>query len=99
MRRGSTPTLSFAVNLDLTTATVYITFKQSYETLLDKCSTDSSMTVTADTITLSLTQEETVALESGACQCQIRYKMPSGVAGASDIMTVDVKDILKDGVI
>ncbi|MDO4619960.1 MAG: hypothetical protein Q4B09_04990 [Lachnospiraceae bacterium] len=59
MRRGSTPTHRFAVPIDLTGATVYITYQQNGKTALEK--TGSDLIVTEQYIDVPLTQDDTLA--------------------------------------
>jgi len=97
MRRGSTPTNTFDVDIDLTGATVFITYKQKGRTVIEKTGTD--ITVTSTSLTVELTQAETLALDVGEVEMQIRYVFPNGSADASNIMRATAERILKDGVI
>ena len=100
MKRGTTPTHIFTVDVDLTQATViYLTYKQGSTTVIERDKTE--MTVTSDSITVELTQEETLALNtSNAIQIQIRAGFNDGSRIASDILTISpAGEILKDGVI
>lgn len=97
MKRGSTPTNTFSVDLDLTGATVFITYKQGGKTIVEK--TGSDITVTSTSLETQLTQEETLAFAQGEVEMQIRYVFPDGTADASDIMRTKADRILKDGVI
>ena len=99
MRRGTTPTHTFKTDLDLTTAEViYITYEQGDKVVFEK--TKEDLTVTAEEITLDLTQADTLALSPiGKVYFQIRAKLPGGKAVASNIMECPAKKILKNGVI
>lgn len=99
MRRGTTITNTFSTDTDLTTAeVVYITYKQNGRTVLEKSIED--LTITAEEITVELSQTDTLALMVGVpVQIQIRARWASGSAIASNIMTGDVERILKEGVI
>lgn len=97
MRRGTTPTHNFAVDIDLRDADVYITYAQGGRTVVEK--TGDAITVTATKLETTLTQEETLRFIPGDVEMQIRYKMPDGSADASEIMTIPVKRLLKEGVI
>ena len=100
MKRGTTPTHTFSVDVDLTSATaIYLTYKQGNQTIVERDNTE--MTVTAESIQVKLTQEETLAFNSAAnIQIQIRAVFSDGTAIASDILTVSpAGQILKDGVI
>lgn len=96
-RRGSTPTNTFDVDIDLTGATVFITYTQGGTVVLEKSGADVNITPTA--LTVELSQAETLRFTAGAAEIQIRYVFPDGAADASDIMRVSVDRILKDGVI
>lgn len=97
MRRGSTPTNTFAVDIDLTGATVFISYEQKGGVVLEK--TGDDLTVTADSITLDLTQEDTLKFATGEVLIQIRYVFPNGAADASNIIKTTFERIIKDGVI
>lgn len=95
MRRGSTPTNTFHVNLDLTEATIFVTYSQNGCIAFEK--TGDDLEVTEDQIVVSLTQAETLSLKSGRVEIQIRYVLADGTADASNIMSTTAERILKDG--
>ena len=105
MTRGTTPTHTFTLPDNLKTATLsalYITYAQRGETVLEK--TLSDVTINNGVITCTLTQADTLKFEvlNQHCGCdkvniQVRIKTSDGVAMASDIMPVPIRDILKDG--
>lgn len=97
MRRGTTPTHIFEVDVDLTEAeAIYITYRQVEDVILEK--TIEDMTIEPETITLSLSQAETLAFRVPlAVSIQIRAKFPDGTAIASNIIHTDVEAILKGG--
>jgi len=97
MRRGSTPTNTFDVDIDLTGATLFITYKQKGQTIIEK--TNPDITVSSSSLVVSLSQEDTLAMCEGMVEVQIRYVFPNGQADASNIMRVPAERILKDGVI
>ena len=97
MRRGSTPTNTFEVNLDLTGATVFVSYEQQGKTVIEK--TGDALSISPDKIVLHLTQEETLALRPGDVLIQIRYVFPTGAADASNIIRTTAERIIKDGVI
>lgn len=101
MRRGTTPTCTFTTNVDLTGCTVFVTFQQNGQTVIEKTGTDLTIaaTDTGSTVALTLTQLETLALEPGRVLVQIRYVDSFGTADASNIITTTAEAILKDGVI
>lgn len=96
MIRGTTPTHTFHTNISLSSATsVYVTYKQGSATIEKP---KSSLTITSSTVVATLSQTETLLLSSGSdVQIQIRAKLSDGTAVASNIMTVPVEAILKDG--
>lgn len=105
MTRGTTPTHTFTLPDNLKTATLsalYITYAQGSKTVLEK--TLSDVTINGGVITCTLTQAETLKFEvlDQHCGCdkvaiQVRMKTSDGTAMASDIMSVPIRDILKDG--
>lgn len=103
MRRGSTPTNTFTVEIDLTGATIFVTYSQRKEcgknmrVVVEK--TGEDLTVTSTKIITTLTQEETLRFAPDAVFIQIRYVFPDGTADASNIIQTTVEAILKDGVI
>lgn len=104
MRRGTTPTNTFDVDVELETADViYITYKQNGHTVIEKTIDDITITPKEgdqpETLSVELTQSETLRLKSGEVSIQIRARFPDGTAVASNIMDVPVDVILKEGVI
>jgi len=96
MKRGTTPTNTFKTNIDLTGATVFLTYSQRGRVVLEK--TGDDLEITAEAIVTRLTQKDTLGFDAlQKVSIQIRYVFPDGTAGASNIMTVTVGEILKDG--
>ena len=96
MKRGTTPTNTFKTNIDLTGATVFLTYAQRGRVVLEK--TGDDLEITAEAIVTRLTQKDTLGFDAlQKVSIQIRYVFPDGTAGASNIMTVTVGEILKDG--
>lgn len=98
MKRGTTPTHTFTVDVDLTSATViYLTYKQNGQTIVER--SKDEMTVTSEQIQVKLTQDETLAFSTaGNIQIQIRAGFSDGSRIASDILTVSpAGQILKEG--
>lgn len=105
MTRGTTPTHTFTLPDDLTSATIsalYITYAQHGTTVLEKTLDD--VTNNNGVLTCTLTQADTLKFEvlDQHCGCdkvniQVRIKTSDGVAMASDIMAIPISDILKDG--
>ena len=104
--RGTTPTLTFNVKneqMDLTNvAEVWITFKTKAG-VKPKEKTYDINDVTIDavekTITLSLSQEDTLYFADEKMLVQVRLRMSDDMAYASAIIETSIGQILKDGVI
>lgn len=98
MRRGTTPTNTFTVDVDLTSAVaLYITYKQGARVAIEKAIDD--IDITSKALTVTLTQQDTLKLQKGDVDIQVRVRFPDDKALASDIITVPVERVLKDGVI
>ena len=99
MRRGTTPTNTFTLDIDLSAATVYISYAQANAVVLEKTGTD--LTFTSDEhgyyISVTLSQEDTLKFIPGDVAIQIRYVTSDGVADASNIIRTTAERILKDG--
>jgi hypothetical protein len=96
MKRGTTPTNTFKTNIDLTGATVFLTYSQRGRVVLEK--TGDDLEISAEAIVTRLTQKDTLGFDAlQKVSIQIRYVFPDGTAGASNIMTASVGEILKDG--
>ncbi len=110
MIRGTTPTNTFTVDMDLRTADViYITYKQGDQVVVERTK-DQLDSITATELTLTLTQEETLKFNQkpvntySTCYTdfvaiQIRARFSNGLAVASNIIKTTAGEILKDGVI
>lgn len=97
-RRGSTPVNIFKVDIDLTDATVFVTYAQNGDVVIEK--TGADLTITENTISTTLSQQDTLKLDDSLLvEMQIRYVKPNGIADASNVITASVGKILKDGVI
>jgi hypothetical protein len=101
MIRGTTPTLEFTMPFDTSLiAELYITITQNGATALEKTLSDCNCNDTS--VSLTLTQEDTLRLEQkpySDSEMQIRVRTVAGEVLASDIMSIYVGRILKDGVI
>lgn len=96
MKRGTTPVNTFRTNIDLTGATVFLTYSQRGRVILEK--TGEDLTISEDAVVTRLTQRDTLGLDAiQKVSIQLRYVFPDGTAGASNIMTAEVGEILKDG--
>ena len=100
MYRGTTPTIQINVNDtdDLTLyKSIYITFKQMPSVMIEK--TKDEIVVEPNTITVQLSQEDTLQFKPGEVMVQLRAVDESGMAIASKITTIQAERILKEGVI
>ena len=98
MYRGTTPLNIFTVDADLTTAEViYITYKQGCQVVIEK--DKDEIEVTANKLTVRLSQEDTLKFDYREVEIQIRARYSNGTAIASNIIKTTVEHILKDGVI
>ena len=96
MKRGTTPINTFKTNIDLTGSTVFVTYSQGGKVVLEK--TGEALEVTEEAVVTRLSQRDTLGFAATEkVRIQIRYVFPDGTAGASNIMAVEVGDILKDG--
>ena len=96
MKRGTTPINTFKTNIDLSGATVFVTYTQRGRIILEK--TGADLEISEDAVITRLTQRDTLGFDAiQKVSIQIRYVFPDGTAGASNIMTADVGEILKDG--
>lgn len=99
MIRGTTPTFEFT--LPMPTAEIvagYITFAQNGSVVIDKALTDCACA--GHTVTLRLTQEETLKLQHGdRTELQVRVRTAGGEALATRVYTLPTDRVLKNGVI
>lgn len=100
MRRGTTPTLTLTVNdMDLTAIrSLYVTITQ-FSNIITKTSDDDSLKVEEHTVSVWLSQEETLSFKTGYAEIQIRGVAENGEAFATDIAKIPVKTVLLEGVI
>lgn len=103
MYRGTTPTVTLTVDgMDLTAlSSLYITFRQNEGSLTPKTLTkrngDEGVSVTSDTVTVKLTQKDTLGFSPGTVRVQLRGLMPDGTAVASSIKDFPAWQILLEG--
>ena len=96
MRRGTTCKHTFRTNLDLTNATIFVTYQQGKSIILEK--TGNDLVVQARKITVNLTQEDTLSFAANMnVNIQIRYILEDGTADASNVISINVQDVIKDG--
>lgn len=99
MTRGTTPTykLYFTDDIDLTQVTEWhVTLKQGHYAV-DK--TDVEIDAEEKTLSIFLTQAETLGFKDGDAEMQVRGKFANKIAFASKIVRVPVNRVLLEGVI
>lgn len=98
MRQGTTPTIQITVNdIDLNEMqNIYVVFEQNGY-ILKKESSD--LDIEGNTISVLLSQEETLNFKEGTCNIQLRMITKGGVAIASPIKTTKVYRVLNKEVI
>lgn len=98
MRQGTTPTIQITINdIDLDEMqNIYVVFEQNGY-ILKKESSD--LDIEGNTISVSLSQEETLNFKEGTCNIQLRMITKGGVAIASPIKTTKVYRVLNKEVI
>lgn len=98
MYRGTTPTFTFDLPIEADTITAAsVVFRQAGSVDIEKSLADCA--ADGQTLTVSLTEEETLSLRSGTVTpLEIQLRIGVGdVRMASQIFTVPVERILKDG--
>ena len=102
MRRGSTPTHTFALPACIAEkasaiSAIEITYEQKNQVILQKREQDC--TINGDEVSVTLSQEETFLFKEDVnVQIQLRIKVDGKVI-PSDIMRVSCKECLSDEVI
>ena len=100
--RGTTPSIVITVKTELDLhqiAEVWIYVSQQNKVKVDKQLTDVTFDYAENTMTIKLSQEDTLALKEGEALFQIRVLMMDGTALATLASKVDVKPVYKGGVI
>lgn len=103
MYRGTTPTIPIRIKgVDLTEAKLFLTFESPGGKQLT-LQTPDNFTVELDgedTVgDVTLTQEQTLELSTASHSVQIRWIDEDGIAGATKVQQINVKDVLLKGVI
>lgn len=101
MRRGTTPYIEIKTKEDISGYdTIVFTIEDRFGTEVNVDNSSGNMTVTATSVTVKLTQEQTLSLSKGGVKMQIRAADETGEnAVASNIMQANLEDVLKEGVI
>ena len=98
IRRGTTPTIHFTTTVEQTdVSSLYITFMQGNDIILERNETEITWDETG--LYVVLTQDETLKFTPGLANVQIRAKMVSTLATATQILPLMVETVLKGGVI
>lgn len=101
MYRGTTPSIVYKLDteLDLNDLTqVWVTIESS-KIEMTKDITQVSIDDTEKTITVPLSQDDTLQFKAGKVKCQMRLYFNDTSAYATPITELTINDILKDGVI
>lgn len=102
MYRGTTPTLYLELDTELeladNIAEMWVTFK-SPSVEVTKTFDEVIFDAETNKITVTLTQEETLKFYKGDTEVQVRIRTKDGLAYATDIATIDIEKVLKEGVI
>ena len=97
MKRGTTPTIILSTNADLTGYDeIWVTFSQNNQIILNKKLSLSQVTVATDSISVPLSQADTLTLGAGEVKVQVRA-LDGQNAIASDIVSTTVGAILIEG--
>lgn len=103
MIRGTTPTLTWKITseLDFNTITeVWITMANfDTEETFEYSASEVAIDPELKTISVSLTQEDTLKFSDGEVELQLRLLDDKGMSYATEIYVTEMKRILKDGVI
>lgn len=96
MFQGTTPTLKFHLPFETgTLSEVWITLSQLGAEVFTKVLADC--TAGADTLEVTLTQQDTLSLSQSEVSIQLRVRFQDGTAAASREIRVPVERVLKGG--
>lgn len=87
--------LDTSLNLEEAEA-LYVTFSNGYKKI--DCGKER-VSIDGQSLIIELGQSDTLFFAPGDVEVQVRFKMPDGRVYASDIASIDMQRILKDGVI
>lgn len=99
MFRGTTPTFQIELPSNINVADIdvaYLSFEEFSTKLIEKDLSDMSIDTDANTLTVILTQEETLLLQSGTVSYQLRFGI-GGSKYATQIWQIPAERIIKDG--
>ena len=100
--RGTTPTIIITVQTEIDlhqVSEVWIYISQQNKVKVDKQLEDTTFDYEERTMTVTLSQDDTLALKEGEALFQIRLLLMDGTALATLASKVDVKPVYKQGVI
>ena len=101
MYKGSTPTFTFTFDEDFdpsSATSVILTFSANgINAILEK--TKSELTIDSHSVTIKLTQAETLLFPAGRLYCQLNFVMSDGTRLPTDIAIVMFDNNLHDEVI
>ena len=101
MYRGTTPTIVLELDTEVSLANLeemWVTFKTS-TVEVTKLLHDVVIDDTLKTVTVMLSQEETLKLYNGRGSVQIRFRDENDLAYVTEIADLNIGKILKEGVI
>ena len=97
MRRATTPTHTFTfpekVSVD-GLSEILITYSQDGSIILEKHEADLTISLEDNSVSYTLTQDETNKFAPGKALVQVRAKSESGTVLASQMLWLDVKPVL-----
>lgn len=98
--RGTTPTITLNINglSALTPRELWFSFK-SKERVITYQFSSPQITWDGDTVSIALTQEDTLNFYAGLLQIQVRILANTGMAYVTPVLRLNVDDVIQDGVI
>lgn len=103
MIRGTTPTIKITIlNLDLEQIeSFFLVIKQNVinSAIVEKTIDDVIIDAENKCVLCQLTQEDTLKLQNGAADMQVRIKDKSGNVMATSVVTLQIDRLLKGGAI
>ena len=98
MYRGTTPTITIEVDVDLTGASyVVMTLEDFSKNEVSVDNRSGMLEITPTSVSGKFTQAQTLSLGKGSAKAQIRAIDAAGNAIASNVVSLRIEDILKDG--
>ena len=94
MIRTTTPTHVFQLNEPLSFEAIQLTYKQEGDIILVK--TEDDCTIDGNTISVTLTQEETKKFSAGIAYAQIKAIDNSGNVIATNPVAIHVQEVLNE---